>query len=155
MEPIANALRGTFETLLVVDDDSSVLRTVVAILEQANFRVFSAQSGADAIKLAEETELKIDLLLSDVDMPHMSGPDLATALKQTRPGIRVMLMSGGDNGLLVLNYGWAYLQKPFLSVKLVEMVTDVLHSEDRSQPGHQFDTRKSIPHLATPRKTRQ
>jgi DNA-binding NtrC family response regulator len=116
--------------------------------------VFSAQSGADAIKLAGETDQKIDLLLSDVDMPHMSGPDLGTALKKARPDMRVMLMSGGDNGLLVLNYGWAYLQKPFLNVKLVQMVTDVLHSEDRSQLGHEFDTRKGIPVFNVPRKVR-
>ena len=114
--------------------------------------MFSAQSGEDAIKLVGETEPKIHLLLSDVDMPQMSGPELGTALKKTRPDIRVMLMSGGDNGLLIINYGWAYLQKPFLSVKLVQMVTDVLHSEDRSQPGHGFDTRKDIPYLNTPRR---
>jgi DNA-binding NtrC family response regulator len=154
MQPLANSLKGTLETLLVVDDNQFVLKTVVAILQHANFRVFSAQSGADAIKLAGETDQKIDLLLSDVDMPHMSGPDLGTALKKARPDMRVMLMSGGDNGLLVLNYGWAYLQKPFLNVKLVQMVTDVLHSEDRSQLGHEFDTRKGIPVFNVPRKVR-
>jgi DNA-binding response OmpR family regulator len=141
---IDNVLKGTLETLLVVDDDKDVLRLVVAVLEHANFRVFSAQSGADAIKLAGETELKIHLLLSDVNMPQMSGPDLGTALKETRPDIRVMLMSGGNNGLLVLNYGWAYLTKPFTGGKLVQMVTDVLRSEDRSQSGHEFDTRKGM-----------
>jgi DNA-binding NtrC family response regulator len=154
MQPLANSLKGTLETLLVVDDNQFVLKTVVAILQHANFRVFSAQNGADAIKLAGETDQKIDLLLSDVDMPHMSGPDLGTALKKARPDMRVMLMSGGDNGLLVLNYGWAYLQKPFLNVKLVQMVTDVLHSEDRSQLGHEFDTRKGIPVFNVPRKVR-
>jgi DNA-binding NtrC family response regulator len=150
MEPIGGLLKGTLETLLVVDDDQSVLRVVVTILERANFRVLSARSGAEAIKLAGETEQKIHLLLSDVDMPKMSGPDLGAALKTTRPDMRVMLMSGGDYGLLVLNYGWAYLQKPFLSVKLVQMVTDVLHSPDRSQLWHQFDTRKDIPDLKAP-----
>jgi DNA-binding NtrC family response regulator len=142
MDSTAELLRGTLETLLVVDDDQSVLKVVVAILERANFRVLSARSGAEAIKLAGETEQTIHLLLSDVDMPHMSGPDLGTALKKTRPDIRVMLMSGGDSGLLVLNYGWAYLQKPFINERLVQMVTDVLHSPDRSQLGHEFDTRK-------------
>jgi|ERR1700678_3693933 DNA-binding NtrC family response regulator len=137
-------LKGIRETLLVVDDDESVLRVVVAMLEHANFRVFSAQNGAGAMKLAGEMELKIHLLLSDIDMPQMSGPDLASALKITRPDIRVMLMSGGNNGLLVLSYGWAYIQKPFLNGKLVQMVTNVLHSEDRSQLGHEFDTRKDI-----------
>ena len=55
-----------------------------------------------------------------------------------------MLMSGGKNGnLLVLNYGWAYIQKPFVREKLVEMITHVLHSPNRSQLGGQeFDSRK-------------
>ena len=155
METIENPLKGTLETLLVVDDDPSVLSVVVAILERANFRVLSAPSGADAIKLAGETEQKIHLLLSDVDMPQMSGPDLGAALKKTRPDLRVMLMSGGDYGLLVLNYGWSYLQKPFVKVKLVQMVTDVLHSADRSQFGHQFDIRKDIPQKDIPQDATQ
>jgi DNA-binding NtrC family response regulator len=77
-------------------------------------------------------------------MPEMSGPDLGEAVKKVRPDIHIMLMSGGSQGnLLVLNYGWAYIQKPFVASKLVEMVTDVLHSPDRSQLGGQeFDSRK-------------
>jgi DNA-binding NtrC family response regulator len=147
MEPIESSLKGTLETLLVVDDDQSVLKVVVAILERANFRVLSARSGADAIKLAREMEQEIHLLLSDVDMPQMSGPELGAALKTTRPGMRVMLMSGGDYGLLILNYGWAFLEKPFLNAKLVQMVTHVLHSPDLSQQGDQFDIRRDIPDL--------
>ena len=126
------------ETILVVDDDPGVLRIVVAILESASFRVLSADNGAGAIELAKETEGRIDLLLSDVDMPLLSGPDLGEALKKVRPDLHVMLMSGGPKGnLLVLNYGWAFIQKPFVAKKLVEMVTSVLHSPDRSQPGGQ------------------
>ena len=77
-------------------------------------------------------------------MTPMSGPDLGQLLKKKRPNLHVMLMSGGNNGnLLVLNYGWAYIQKPLVSKKLVEMITDVLHSADRSQlGGHEFDSRK-------------
>jgi DNA-binding NtrC family response regulator len=77
-------------------------------------------------------------------MPQISGPDLGLLLKKTRPDLHVMLMSGGDNGnLLVLNYGWAFVQKPFVAAKLVQMITDVLRSPDRSQPGGQeFDSRK-------------
>jgi two-component system cell cycle sensor histidine kinase/response regulator CckA len=117
---------------------------VVEILRRANFRVLSAPSGSGGIKLAAETEGVIDLLLSDVDMPVMSGPDLGEVLKKTRPDIHVMLMSGGVNGnLLVLNYGWSFIQKPFVPVRLVQMVTSVLRSPDRSQTGGQeFDTRK-------------
>jgi DNA-binding NtrC family response regulator len=138
------SLTGKLETILVVDDNPPLLAIIVAFLEHAHFLVLSAKDGGTAIELARETEGRIDLLLTDVDMPEMSGPDLGEALKKTRPDLHVMLMSGGANGnLLVLNYGWAFIQKPFVSMKLVQMVTEVLHSPDRSQPGGQeFDSRK-------------
>jgi DNA-binding NtrC family response regulator len=134
------------ETILVVDDNAAVLGLVVAILEYSKFIVLSAGSGAEAIELANATEGRIDLLLSDVDMPQMSGPDLGETLKKTRPDMHVMLMAAGvDGNLLVLNYGWTFIQKPFVPKKLIQMVTSVLHSPDRSQPGgHQFDSRKDI-----------
>jgi len=140
---MAMPLNKILETILVVDDNKFVLDTVVAILEAEHFRVLSVDSGPAALKLAE-TNQTIDLLLSDVEMPKMSGPDLGEALKKARPNMHVMLMSGGNNGnLLVLNYGWAYIQKPFVAVKLVQMINDVLHSKDRSQLGGQeFDSRK-------------
>jgi two-component system cell cycle sensor histidine kinase/response regulator CckA len=147
MEQLPSSLDGTLETVLVVDDNEVVLNLVVAILERANFQVLSARDGADAIELAKKTAGRIDLLLSDVDMPLMSGPDLGETLKKTRPDLHVMLMSGGVNGnLLVLNYGWAFIQKPFVAEKLVQMIRNVLHSRDRSQlGGHEFDSRKDTP----------
>jgi len=141
------SLKGTLETILVVDDDEAVLGLVVKILKNANFRVMLANSGPAAIKLAGETEQPIDLLLSDVDMPGMTGPALGETLKAARPEMHVMLMSGQQDGnLLVLNYGWAFIRKPFVPTKLVEMVTDVLHSANRSQRGGEgFDSRKDTP----------
>jgi DNA-binding NtrC family response regulator len=132
------------ETILVVDDDETVLAVVVGILRHAKFQVLSADNGPRAIKLAKATKGRIDLLLSDVDMPMLSGPDLGEALKKARPDLHVMLMSGGAKGnLLVLNYGWAFIQKPFVAAKLVQMVAEVLHSKNRSQLGGQeFDSRK-------------
>lgn len=136
--------KRTIETILVVDDDEGVRNVVAAILRHAKFRVLLAGSAPEALEVAEGTEGKIDLLLSDVDMPQISGPDLGERLKRTRPAMHVMLMSGGGSGnLLVLNYGWAYIRKPFVAMKLVQMVSEVLHSPDRSQPGGQeFDSRK-------------
>jgi two-component system cell cycle sensor histidine kinase/response regulator CckA len=138
------SLKGTLETILVVDNDAAVRDTVVSILERANFRVLSAHGGVDAINLAADTAGEIHLLLSEVDVPQMSGPNLGQALKLTRPDIHVMLMSGQQNGnLLVLNYGWAYIQKPLVATKLVQMIKDVLHSPDRSQLGGQeFESNK-------------
>jgi two-component system, cell cycle sensor histidine kinase and response regulator CckA len=141
---LPNSIKGKLETILVVDDNAMILRVVVAILRNAGFQVLSACNGTKACEMAKKTEGRIDLLLSDVDMPLMSGPDLGLLLKTARPDMHVMLMSGGaDGNLLVLNYGWAFIQKPFVSTKLVQMVLNVLHSPDRSQAGGQeFDSRK-------------
>jgi len=134
------------ETILVVDDNKGVRNAVISLLERANFKVLSADCGASAVKLAGETAEKIDLLLSDVDMGEMSGPDLGELLKESRPDLHVMLMSGGPDGnLLVLNYGWAFIQKPFVAPKLVQMIRNVLDSANRSQLGGQeFDSRKDL-----------
>ena len=133
------------ETILVVDDNQLVLNVVVAMLQRVGFRVLSATSGADALRLAEETHGNIELLLSDVDMPEMSGRDLGEALKRIRPETRVILMSGGDYGYpypMVLDCGWAFIGKPFAPRKLIQKITEVLHSCDGRDPGgREFDGR--------------
>src|SRR4051812_42019990 len=102
--PTSRSMMPTLETILVVDDNEDVLRVVVAILANAKFLVLQANSGGAAINLAAGTQQQIDLLLSDVDMPGMSGPDLGDTLRLTRPEMHVMLMSGQHEGsLLVLN----------------------------------------------------
>lgn len=140
------------ETILVVDGHESVRMLVVGILEDANFRVLSADSATAAINLAQATRGGIDLLITDLDTPQMSGPDLGQKLKKQRPDLHVMLMSGRDDGnLLVLNYGWAYIQKKFVPEKLVKMVLDVLYTPDRAQAGgQQFDTRMNVDHGSDP-----
>jgi DNA-binding response OmpR family regulator len=146
------------ETILVVDDDETVRTLVVKILEGAHFKVISADSGPNAISLSEKTAGRIDLLLTDWDMPEMSGIALGQALKVFRPDIHVMQMSGGaHDSMIVLNYGWAFLQKPFVGAKLVEMVTSVLRSPDRSQHGGEsfdsrLDTNPNSPHAIDPDK---
>jgi DNA-binding NtrC family response regulator len=141
-----DSLKGTLETIFVVHDNAFVRNSVVAILENANFKVLSAGSAPSAIELAACAQGRIDLLLCAVDMPQMSGPNLGEALKKTRPDLHVMHILGGKNGnLVVLNYGWAFLEQRIAGVKLIEMVTDVLHSPNRSQlGGHEFDSRKDI-----------
>lgn len=140
---MAELLENKLETILVVDDNDLVLKVVVAILEAAHFVVLRAISGPTAVELAQHHPGKIDLLLSDVNMPQMSGPSLGDALRRSRPDMRIMFMSGYTGGdLLVLNYGWAFIEKPFVAGKLVEMVNSVLHSPDKSQGSHQYDSRR-------------
>jgi len=133
----------TLETILVVDDTPSILKVVSAILQHANFNVLQARSGEEALRVAGLHSGEINLLLSDIQMQTMSGPEVGKTLKTLRPKIHVMLMSGmADGNMLVLNYGWAFIEKPFLAEKLLSMVNTVLHSPDRSQGPNQYDTRK-------------
>jgi DNA-binding NtrC family response regulator len=130
-------------TILVVDDNEDVVRVVTTILKASGFRVLSAFDGVTALQVALHFPDKIELLLSDIEMPGMTGPQLGINIRKSRPDMHVMLMSGLPGGdLLVLNYGWAFIQKPFLVKKLVEMVSAVLNSPNRSQGSYGYDTRK-------------
>jgi DNA-binding NtrC family response regulator len=143
MRLMALPLGGTLETILLVEDHSVLLKLVKRILEDANFTVITASNAKQAIQLEAEFPGTIDLLLSDVRMRGTSGPNLAKRLKERRPQMRVVLMSGYPGGaLLVLNYGWHYMEKPFLASVLVKKIKDVLRGETREQSTDRFDTLK-------------
>ena len=141
---MALPLKGEIpETILVVEDDPAILRLVQTILEKAGFEVLAASSAGKAKRVEAQFARTIHLLLSDVMMPDMCGPDLAGALKQRRPAMRVMLMSGyADGAMLVLNHGWHFIQKPFLPAALLATVLDVLHTKVRDQGTDHFDPRQ-------------
>jgi two-component system cell cycle sensor histidine kinase/response regulator CckA len=130
------------KTILVVEDMAPFLRLVETILEMAGFTVLTAPGAMEAIRLAEQAQT-IDLLLSDVMMPDMSGPELAAKLKQLRPEMRVILTSGFAGGeVLVLNHGWHFIHKPFVPVQLVAKINEMLDGDTRDQGTDHFDTRK-------------
>ncbi len=84
----------------------------------------------------------IDLLLSDITMPVMSGSQLATGILVYRPEIQVMFMSGyHEEPLLILNNGWRFLRKPFLGTELLDLVDITLKSSVLSQGTDRFDSR--------------
>jgi two-component system cell cycle sensor histidine kinase/response regulator CckA len=129
------------ETILVVDDTPLVLSGVSLVLKNAGFTVLSASSPEEAIRVSLDFVGTIHLLLTDVMMPGMSGPDLAKKLVEQRAKLRVMLMTGYDGGdLLILNYGWHLITKPFVPTLLREKVNAILHSPNRSQGTDHFDT---------------
>ena len=119
--------------------------------------MLSSDSGPNAVALAANTKGKIDLLLTDWDMPEMSGIALGQILKLLRPDLHVMQMSGGAHDtMMVMNYGWAFLQKPFVAKRLVEMIRAVLDSPNRAQPGgdafdSRLDTNPKSPQAESPR----
>jgi DNA-binding NtrC family response regulator len=127
-------LKNTLETILVVEDNPFVMKPVVIMLELAGFKVLSASGAEQAIQIESDFTGAIHLLLSDVMMPGMSGPDLAEKLQHARPQMRVILMSGFIGGaMLLLNHGWHFIQKPFMANALLDRVNDALHSETSSK----------------------
>jgi DNA-binding response OmpR family regulator len=134
------ALPGNGHTILVVEDDAAVLHLVQRILENGNYEVLCASSSEQGIHIGMEFPRPIHLLLADVVMPNMIGPDLATKLKVQRPDMRVMLMSGyPDGALLVLNHGWHFIRKPFVPKSLLDAIQAVLNSMTEEQGTDHFD----------------
>ena len=129
------------QTVLLVEDNADIRRLVQDTLEEGGFEVLVAADAAAAVEIEGQFPRAIHLLLSDVMMPGISGPELAKKLKQQRPEMRVMLMSGYSKDWLILNYGWDFIQKPFLPTALMGKVNDVLYSEVRDQGTDHFDTR--------------
>jgi CheY-like chemotaxis protein len=123
------ATRGK-ETVLLVEDDAAVRTFMRRSLEAAGYQVLDAKVPSEAIELARTPQLAIDMLLSDVVMPAMAGPDLAEELLSLRPRLRVLFVSGytGDAGLRsgALPPGQGFLQKPFNGDELASAVRAVL-----------------------------
>ncbi len=86
--------RSGRQTLLVVDDQHVVLELVDAFLEDSGYRVFLAGSGQQALDVCRRLDGGVDLLLTDVRMPGMNGPELYSRLVEQHPGVKVLFMSG-------------------------------------------------------------
>ena len=121
------------DTILVVDDEAKILEFVAALLTDRGYNVLTAGSGLDALAASRAHTGKISLLLSDFQMPGMSGVELATALTVERPKLRVLLMSGFPEGMLVLNEGWHFLAKPFVASQLCALVSGLVRPEQKSR----------------------
>jgi two-component system, cell cycle sensor histidine kinase and response regulator CckA len=125
----APRLLGT-ETVLLVEDEAIVRDLVHEMLETAGYRVLEAPSGADAIAIAAAYKEPIDLLVTDVVMPAMSGQELAARLLAERPELRVLFTSGYTEDAItshgVLAPGTAFAEKPFTAAELGQKVRDLL-----------------------------
>ena len=121
------------ETILVVDDEDTVLRFSARVLTKEGFRVLSARSGQEALDASQTGPDTIDLLVTDVMMPGMNGCQLAETLLAQHPSLRVLFMSGYAEDVLVphagLVPGAAFLSKPFKPSVLVTKVRGVLATE--------------------------
>jgi len=126
---IKEAIRGS-ETILLAEDEEMVRQLAHEVLVAYGYKVLDAANGGAALLICERYEGTIDLLLTDVVMPEMSGPQLAERLRQIRPDMKVLFMSGyTDNAIVhqgVLDQNENFIQKPFPPVALAEKVFNVL-----------------------------
>jgi|SRR5579862_5455426 len=117
------------EKILVVDDEPEIRKLVAAMLARNGYRVISADSGENAIRLFKSNP-DIDLLLTDVVSPGMSGPMIADQIAALKPDIKVLFMSGYDSTQVVQRYvvekGYSLLVKPFTMEQLEREVRAVL-----------------------------
>ena len=119
-----------FETVLVAEDEEIVRELVCDVLAEQGYNVLCAVDGIEALQKAKDFDGHIDLLITDVIMPHMNGQELADQLSSERPDVKVLFVSGysdndiGDHG--VLDARVDLLQKPFTPQTLARRVRDVM-----------------------------
>jgi len=131
--PPVEDLRGE-KSVLVVEDEESILKLSCAVLGGYGYAVLAARGGEDALRIAGKHEGEISLLLTDVVMPGLGGRELYERILQRRPKIKVLYMSGyTDNAIVrrgVLDPGTPFLQKPFSPVSLARKVKEVLETRE-------------------------
>jgi CheY-like chemotaxis protein len=123
----------TSETVLVVEDEKAVRDLTVKIMRQLGYHVLAAASGAEAIEVSRSHTGHIALLLTDVVMPNMSGRQLADVLIPSRPGLKVLYLSGYTENTVVhhgvLDEGVDFLPKPFSREVLAKKIREILDED--------------------------
>ena len=113
--------------VLVVDDEVMIRNLVTHLLQVQGYLVLSASDGQEALELSRKYPAKIDLVVTDVTMPRLNGLDLYAHLMQERPGIKAIVMSGGDvEEILRENVNLPFLPKPFDGEALLSRVREIL-----------------------------
>jgi two-component system cell cycle sensor histidine kinase/response regulator CckA len=126
-EPAAAAADTGVEAILLVEDENGVRTVLQRILASRGYRVLAATGADEALEVARRTRSGIDLLLTDITMPRVKGPELAAALLAEQPRMRVLFMSGYSEGALPSGAGAPMcLQKPFSARTLARTVRAVL-----------------------------
>jgi signal transduction histidine kinase len=136
--PASEDLRGS-ETVLLVEDDVQVRAVARGILRRSGYTVLEAPGAGEALLVVEKYSGKIGLLITDVVMPRMNGPELAERIRKSRPDMKVLFMSGyTDEAIIqhgILDSGVAFLQKPITVTSLATKVREALGSRNGNNKG--------------------
>jgi PAS domain S-box-containing protein len=118
------------ETLLLVEDEAAVRSSARRLLERHGYTVVEARHGRDALRIVEEGERRIDLVLTDLVMPEMGGRELAERLRARHPGIKVLFMSGYSERAVTsdgtMPPGTGFVEKPFTVEQLIRRTREIL-----------------------------
>jgi len=129
---------GHGETILVVEDESAILYLCALLLKRQRYNVLAAPGPADAIRLAREPGVAVDVLLTDVIMPGMNGRELEAEVRQLHPGMKSIFMSGYTSDIIdkqgIMNAGTHFIQKPFVARDLAHKLQDVLAADAGPPP---------------------
>ncbi|MBI4594565.1 MAG: response regulator [Candidatus Rokubacteria bacterium] len=131
-EPVPGVERGArgAETILLAEDDDDVRRMARDILDEQGYRVLDARDSREAVSVAACFAGRIQLLLTDVVMPHGNGFQLAEELRRVRPEINVLFMSGYTGSMVLhrggFEFGSAFIEKPFTVTALAAKVREAL-----------------------------
>ena len=112
--------------VLLAEHDPDIRVMLEKLLKQGGYDLLVVEDGQQALQKSEEHKGRIDILVADIQMPGMTGADLAREMRRTRQDLRIMLLSPSVQGLLVLDSTWHFLQKPFLPKALLERIVDVI-----------------------------
>jgi two-component system cell cycle sensor histidine kinase/response regulator CckA len=134
VSPVPPENSGT-ETLLIVENEPAIRNLLQVALRRNGYTVLAAESGREALELVRNHDGVIDLLITDVMMPDMDGPELVRQLSTIRPDTRTLFMSGymddtlGEHGILSSNAN--FIQKPFSPRTIAQKVRDILDGVER------------------------
>jgi len=117
---------GPQVTVLFAEDEAPLRDLLTPFLRRHGFHVLVAEDGKQALEIARHYEGEIQLLLSDIQMPEITGPQLAAELRCMLPQVKVILISGYADGLLLLDQGWVFLPKPFQPQEILAKIQEVL-----------------------------
>jgi CheY-like chemotaxis protein len=117
-------MNGSRVVILVADDEELVRNLVAVIVRSDGYHVLIASDGVEALDLSRRYAGHIDLLISDIEMPRMTGVELANMLVRERPKIKVLLLSGYLN--VEIPRGWDFLRKPFAVDALRRAISSLL-----------------------------
>ncbi|MGH7164566.1 MAG: ATP-binding protein [Nitrospiraceae bacterium] len=132
------ALPEGSETVLLVEDEEMVRSFVRHILQQQGYQVLTATNGEEGLQISKGYQGRIDILLTDVVMPGMSGREMADRLTAQRPGLKVLFMSGYTESAIVhhgvMDPGVAFLPKPFTGDTLAHKLSEMLKESRQASP---------------------